>query len=350
LRSAAQGEKFGCALDGRYGYWKSSGYWNPVDGNGGNPTRGMFLPNYAHPVQPYPAGAATITVGSMPSNAPQMWDSAYRTVAGDGFTADGFWVSFVINGKIYRASSSNGGFLPMDQSGQFTFTGIKYHVGTRWLDGIQESLTPSTNIEGHWTLSSSYYDEMVVGGAKNQQAGAVGYYSGWSCRIHTFNGWGEYTNDPAKWAADQNPYKHLHPLHVYFYNPQQVGVNGESAGTDLRRYILGSRATGYPLLAPGKAYSIELRCKMNSLAGSADAWGNRAANRDGLVEVWVEGIKVKSLTDCVFRHHANIKIKGSWLDFYLGGSDVPWGLIAPCRRTLGPHVTATQYIGPLKVS
>jgi hypothetical protein len=102
----------------------------------------------------------------------------------------------------------------------------------------------------------------------------------------------------------------------------------------------------------GKAYTIEHRIKMNSIdLSNPDVLGNGVGRTDGIIEVWLDGIKrpvldystLKPLTGICFRHHPAIKIDEAWLTIFLGGATHP---VKRSSLRLGRIVFATNYIGP----
>ncbi len=109
---------------------------------------------------------------------------------------------------------------------------------------------------------------------------------------------------------------------------------------------------GENAMEKGKAYTIEHRIKMNSIdLSSPDALGNGVGRTDGMIEVWLDGIKrpvldystLKPLTGICFRHHPAIKIDEAWLTIFLGGATHP---VKRSSLRLGRIVFATKYIGP----
>ena len=101
----------------------------------------------------------------------------------------------------------------------------------------------------------------------------------------------------------------------------------------------------------GKVYTIEHRIKMNSIdLSNPDALGNGAGRADGMIELWVDGVKrpvldyatLKPIAGICFRHHPAIKIDEAWIDIYLGGVAK---VVKSSSLRLGRVVFATKYIG-----
>ena len=175
---------------------------------------------------------------------------------------------------------------------------------------------------------------------KHEPAGAkdvpVDWLSGWSAR-----GWFP------RFENDGNPYGDLTPVVLYVYWPgmPQTGAS-QYAGTG-QTFFVGGTA-----MEKGKAYTIEHRIKMNSIdLSNPDALGNGVGRTDGMIEVWLDGIKrpvldystLKPLTGICFRHHPAIKIDEAWLTIFLGGATHP---VKRSSLRLGRIVFATKYIGP----
>lgn len=174
---------------------------------------------------------------------------------------------------------------------------------------------------------------------KHEPAGAKGipvdWLSGWSAR-----GWFP------RFENDGNPYGDLTPVVLYVYWPGMPQTGSSIyAGTGQNFFVAGTA------MEKGKAYTIEHRIKMNSIdLSSPDALGNGLGRTDGMIEVWVDGIKrpvldystLKPLTGICFRHHPAIKIDEAWLTIFLGGATHP---VKRSSLRLGRIVFATKYIG-----
>jgi hypothetical protein len=333
-RDPNQGEKFGPSIDGRGGF-KSGGRWVGVHGNGRNATRGVFLPNTAKIVGNPTAGATTITIGGLPANVPCMFPDEG---GGRG--------SVTIRGVEYTFAAGDKTTWYTDGNGQKTLTSLSPAVP---LGGFTngEAVQTFTTVTDASTLALMPVDP---------ENGTLGYLSGWSLRLMTEPPWNLGDVDIDVPENDPNPYREYMPLALYFYNPEHdwdaLSTGGDIPTTQFfpdltlqRRYQVGSRESGYPLLKTGQKYNAEIGVTLNSLTGAADQWGNRTAVKDGVIGVWVDGVQVKELTDCVFRRHPNIKANGPWIDFYVGGTASPI-VPFPMSRKIYSYAAATSYIGP----
>lgn len=96
----------------------------------------------------------------------------------------------------------------------------------------------------------------------------------------------------------------------------------------------------------GKWYCIEQRCRVNSIVGPYDANGNGTAVADGMLETWVNGVKISSQADYKWRRHPSMGIKGINTNWYLGGQ-ATHPIDAPNMHFRISHLAlATEYIGP----
>lgn len=311
---ANQSEKIGPSIDGRYSWFTNTGEWGPLAGNGGEPTRGVFVPNFATVAQPYGTGATQVTLSELPANMRY----AFSGSAQDAIFvehAPGTWTRYSFDAQQIA--------LTTDGSGRIT-------TGTL-SPALQAPVMPGVRIRGFWTPDNY---------ATLEEQRWAGHYSGWSARVSVKGGGWYAGGTPADWIGDANPRKGLMPLIVYFYNPLMEGFYGDSLD-------VGSPALGHALLKPDRGYSIELLCRVNSLTGIPDKWGNQQAVPDGLVEVWIDGVLAFRRPNAVMRRHPFIKCLGPWIDLLQGGTAVPftpW----PLARTLGQVVAARTYIGPSK--
>lgn len=178
-----------------------------------------------------------------------------------------------------------------------------------------------------WWNSVGYYQFTAGngGGATKGTYEPAGGYSGWSMRALASIG-----------PADDNPYKaSVSPL-TYAYHAAMPGPYGDN-------WTWGNDGSGVPLLEPDRWYCIEQHAKMNSVVGPFDQYGNGVGVADGVLEVWVDGIKVFAKTDVVFRKNLAIGIDEVWLDHYHGGT-VP--AEADHGFAMTGVVVARKYIGP----
>jgi hypothetical protein len=175
---------------------------------------------------------------------------------------------------------------------------------------------------------------------RHEAAGANGvpvdWLSGWSAR-----GWFP------RFENDGNPYGDLTPVVLYVYWPAmpQTG-SSQYAGTGQTFYVAGTA------MEKGKVYTVEHRIKLNSIdLSNPDMLGNGIGRADGVIEVWLNGVKrpvldyatLKPLTGICFRHHPSIKIDEAWIPIYLGGAAK---VVKRSSLRLGRVVFATKYIGP----
>jgi hypothetical protein len=143
--------------------------------------------------------------------------------------------------------------------------------------------------------------------------------NGWSARGHI-----------GRRATDANPYADLRWCGNYVYHMDQAGGFGDSAynwGRDGTQYRWGNFC-----LQKGRWYCIEQRVKLNT-PGSAD----------GVLEQWVNGVKVFSKTNLRWRNTTALKIQQVWFTWYHGGMQ---GSNVTMNWRMADFVMATRYIGP----
>lgn len=105
------------------------------------------------------------------------------------------------------------------------------------------------------------------------------------------------------------------------------------------------RRCGTVVVEKGRPHDIEFSLEMNSVAGPFDAWGNGDAVRDGVMALWVDGVKRWEKTDFAFRRNAEMGIAGPWIVWLHGG-------VQPClpgeimHYQMNNWVCARRYIGP----
>jgi hypothetical protein len=150
--------------------------------------------------------------------------------------------------------------------------------------------------------------------------------SGFSLRHHAHAG-----------PGDANPLTPQVPLNYYAYTAPMEGPWG-----DYWRW--GNATLGWCNLYMDRWYCIEHRVKMNSLSGPADANGNRAANADGIVQGWVDGVLCYDAQNVILRYHPDIHVDEIWIDHYHGGT-VRAEAVHPFK--MAALVVAKQYIGPM---
>jgi hypothetical protein len=81
------------------------------------------------------------------------------------------------------------------------------------------------------------------------------------------------------------------------------------------------------------------------VVGPFDQYGNGVGVYDGILEAWLDGIKVYSNHAFRFRQHPCIGIEEAWVRIKNGGTLSPF-----LQRyvTMGPVIVAKRYIGPPK--
>ena len=87
-------------------------------------------------------------------------------------------------------------------------------------------------------------------------------------------------------------------------------------------------------------YCIEQRVRMNSVSGST-------ANRDGVLDQWVNGVKVFSRTNMRWRTTTALKVQMWYLIWYAGGTTP---VNATMQFRIADLVVADRYIGPKRMS
>ena len=290
------------------------------------------------------------------------WPGSFPTAIYDGYTTAG---CFSYQQDPQLGNCIEAAFTPGVGNGEAPVI-LDYYRSDHNLDGLDEAFLqyqimfgpdwgPTEDggklpgIAGRYGRRPVYADPLLYeplsgnGGdrttGKHEPAGAKGvpvdWLSGWSAR-----GWFP------RFENDGNPYGDLTPVVLYVYWPgmPQTG-SSPYAGTGQTFYVAGTA------MAKGKAYTIEHRIKMNSIdLSSPDALGNGIGRTDGMIEVWLDGVKrpvldyatLKPLTGICFRHHPSIKIDEAWLTIFLGGATHP---VKRSSLRLGRIVFATKYIG-----
>lgn len=402
-RIANQGEKSGVAIAGQYGARNlAASYpydgWNHQDGNGGNRTEGVFYPRFVKVKTTVRAGAISITLQGFPRTTRtrpqgffQIGAQIYRiTDPSNTYTSDGNG-DWVINGfspplvaDAMAGSAVTGGWSGQDRgvqengyAGYYSGWSARVHVWAGWA-AVGRPVLGGNHLSGATLLACvtardvpaviRQGDRFKIGngttiyaytGTASIASDANGNFTvPISPPLAQAHGGGENLINNSVYQrvldADRNPYKDLVPLEVYFYNPQQATGYGTSSEEIInsrlsRDLLIGSRATGYPRLQLDTWHSVELRTKMNTVHGAPDVYGNQFANQDGIIQVWVDGVRVLNKTDAVFRLHPRIKIEiPAWIDWYVGGAEAPT-VIQRTRRSVAGVVVATSYVGPMKV-
>jgi hypothetical protein len=153
----------------------------------------------------------------------------------------------------------------------------------------------------------------------------------------TYNkaGWGGRSNDGYEgWSARGAFYASIDNPDSPWFGHMPIGSYLYEADKD-RKYgrIL---PWGNPLstISPGRWYCIEQRLKLNTPGQS-----------DGILEVWIDGVKILSETALMFRKTDELKIEKIWFNYYFGGVDKPK---FPFNIYMDNIVIASEYIGPIK--
>jgi hypothetical protein len=202
------------------------------------------------------------------------------------------------------------------------------------IDGMK--LPGQSGRYGNWnTTQANRYDAQLGGNGGNPVTG-LGYdslrpsqsISGFSLRTHVL---------PIYWDYASNPIPLNAPLDTYAYYSQMVPYWGNI-------WQWGDDQIGYVLLWPNTWYCLETRVKMNDLTGTPDASNNYTPVANGIFEGWVDGVKVISRTNIIYRYHPDIHIDETWFTHQHGGS-APAGQRRDFKH--GPMAVATQYIGPM---
>jgi hypothetical protein len=151
--------------------------------------------------------------------------------------------------------------------------------------------------------------------------------NGWSARAHI-----------GVRAADNNPYRDYFFAGNYVYHLDQSGGFGDTA------YVADNTGAffrwGNFCFAKNRWYCIEQRVRMNSVSGST-------ANRDGVLEQWVNGVKVFSRTNMRWRTTTALKVQMWYLIWYAGGTTP---VNATMHFRIADLVVADRYIGPKRMS
>jgi hypothetical protein len=128
---------------------------------------------------------------------------------------------------------------------------------------------------------------------------------------------------------------HHYRLWIYYYGADNVWNTGTPPGW--RGAIRYTDA----VLRAGRTYSIEQRIKLNTTSDGGRTW-----NRDGIMEIWVDGVKVYSDTQSYFREHISGQIQDApWFQMFHGGSGLT---TAPINHEISGVAVSRRYIGPAR--
>ncbi len=153
------------------------------------------------------------------------------------------------------------------------------------------------------------------------------------------------------------------PRHIYYGNLQRMegGVFiADGPYTDLRPWVGYNYQIDtdlYPdfvlygdikpmMFRRGRWYCVEQRLRLNTVSGPFDELGNGTANPDGLIETWINGIKVSSQGNYRWRCHPSMGIEGVGSNWYMGGQAAHPLDEGNMHFRLNHIVCATEYIGP----
>ncbi len=137
-------------------------------------------------------------------------------------------------------------------------------------------------------------------------------------------------------AIADGPYQLYRPWLGYNYETTTPLYPDQIAYSDIRDVKF----------ARGVWYCIEQRCRMNTLTGTPDANGNLTPVADGLLETWINGLKVSSQGNYSWRCHPAMGIQGVNSNWYMGGQASHPVDEGNMHFRLNHFVVASQYIGP----
>ncbi|WJG08472.1 polysaccharide lyase [Aliiglaciecola sp. LCG003] len=171
-------------------------------------------------------------------------------------------------------------------------------------------LAPGSNVSGGGKLPGfgGTYNQAGWGGRANNGE------NGWSARGAFYQSISSSNQD---WAARM-------PIGSYIYEVDTKNKYGKSIpwGDELST------------LQPGKWYSIEQYLKLNT-----------PGEEDGILTVWIDGIKIFHRNNLNFRTTDNLKIEKIWMNYYFGGVAKP---SKNFDMYLDNVVIASSYIGPIR--
>lgn len=171
-------------------------------------------------------------------------------------------------------------------------------------------LSPDASVSGGGKLPgfSGTYNRAGWGGRPNNGS------NGWSARGAFF-----------ETVADKNSFYNARmPIGNYVYEAKNDQKYGKtiSWGNDLSA------------IEKGRWYAIEQHIKLNT-----------PGTNDGLLEVWIDGVKIFKKNDLYFRDTPSLKIEKVWFNFYFGGTERPK---YDFDMYVDNIVIASKYIGPIK--
>jgi hypothetical protein len=167
------------------------------------------------------------------------------------------------------------------------------------------------------------------------------------------NGWRAHQHIGRKSPISSNPYVNLHFAGGYIYHMDQEGNFGDTVATGVDDVGFGTTSTrwgcgtsagnrggdGFPgfCYERDRWYCVEMRVKMNSVSPTV---------ADGILEVWINGVKVYSKTNFRWRTTADLKIQSVYCNMYHGGTTPP---NVEMHYQMTNFVVASSYIGPMRM-
>jgi hypothetical protein len=181
----------------------------------------------------------------------------------------------------------------------------------------------------------------------------TGFGSGGDPSVGT-NGYRAHPHIGKNSADASNPYSDLHSIASYIYHMGQENTFGDSADSGVDGALWGNTTRwgcgtsggtrggdGFPgiCLQRGRWYCFDGHIAMNSVVGSPTP-------ADGILEWWVNGVKVYSRSNFRWRSIADLKVQSFWCNWYHGGLNPP-NVEMHWRMT--NFVVASSYIGPMRM-
>lgn len=172
------------------------------------------------------------------------------------------------------------------------------------------------------------YYMMLEPGSKVSGGGKLPGFGG------TYNkaGWGGRGNDGhSGWSARGAFFGSIQEKDSQWRGYMPIGQYIYEVGKDKYGQVLpwGHESSA---IKPGQWYSIEQRLKLNT-----------PGEKNGILEVWINGIKIFAKTDINLRNISSLKIEKIWFNFYFGGVAKPKN---DFNIFIDNIVIASSYIGP----
>jgi hypothetical protein len=157
----------------------------------------------------------------------------------------------------------------------------------------------------------------------------------------------------------ENPYADLHAVGSYQYYTDQEDIYGDSFDTGVNNVPpfwgnttrwgcgtpSGSRGgDGFPgfCMERDRWYCVEQRVRMNTV-------GSPTGAADGVLEIWINGVKVFSKSTYRWRHISTIKVQSIWCNWYHGGTGPDALPSQEEHYEMSSLVVASSYIGPMRM-